>query len=64
MKIFSDHAIQAADLDTVKAQALLAVETLEAKHKSEIDALRTQLRLHGILYAVIALGIVTVFYFR
>jgi hypothetical protein len=41
MRTYSDNAVQAADLETVKAQALLAVDTIDSKQNRAIAALRT-----------------------
>jgi hypothetical protein len=64
MKMYSDNAVQAADLETAKAQALLAVDTLEAAHKREIDSLRFELRLFGMIYGFSALGAAALYFFR
>jgi cell division protein FtsL len=41
--MYSDNAVQAADLETVKAQALLAVETVDMKQDRQLADLRKML---------------------
>jgi cell division protein FtsL len=41
--MYSDNAVQAADLETVKAQALLAVETIDMKQDRQLADLRKML---------------------
>jgi uncharacterized protein YejL (UPF0352 family) len=43
MRMYSDNAVQAADLETVKAQALLAVETIDMKQDRQLADLRKML---------------------
>lgn len=40
MKMYSNNAVDSADLETVKAQALLAVDTVDAKQTRQIRQLR------------------------
>jgi hypothetical protein len=43
MKMYSDNAVSSADLETVKAQTLLAVDTVDAKQNRQIADLKTWL---------------------